>query len=447
MGRRMFATSPKAPSSVTDRAHNTAVTGTMPVDPARVVQFRGRSLTAEKTWLNGTHRAVSPEQTLENLRPMMGEAGITRIADITGLDRVGLPVALAIRPNAWSLSVSSGKGLDWPAAAASAAMEAFEMYHAENAELPVVKGSYQRLSGSHNLIPIENLPFRRKSLFHTKLPLNWTFGWDLFQQTEVVLPLQMVRLKADTHDRVFNRAAAFPRDTNGLASGNHFLEALCAGIYEVIERDAWACHLHSSRTTGQEVPKIDLSNISHPQVQLIIDQICTAGLQTHLYDCSVDTGVPVYRAVLCDPLELGIPLADGYGAHLDPCIAMLRALTEAAQSRTVAISGSREDMVDIHHGNIGLAEIRSQIKLLEAQPAKSDPGDLVSGAGQTFQEDVNILASGLQAAGMDQLVVVELSACANGMSVLKVVVPGLEPCLNRRNAPGNRATKFTARNA
>ena len=90
-------------------------------DPAGAVHFKGRLLTANKTWFDGTHRTVSPKQTLENLRPLMREAGITRIANITGLDRVGLPVALAIRPNAWSLSASSGKGLDWPSAAASAA--------------------------------------------------------------------------------------------------------------------------------------------------------------------------------------------------------------------------------------------------------------------------------------------------------------------------------------
>jgi ribosomal protein S12 methylthiotransferase accessory factor len=439
MDRQMFAISQMTALNVTNFIHDTALLPAKSNDTGRAVHFRGRVLRAEKNWLDGTHRAVSPQQTLENLRPMMPEAGITRIANITGLDRIGLPVALAIRPNAWSLSVSSGKGLDWPAAAASAAMEAFELYHAETPELPVVNGTCSQLSSDHKLIPVEGLPFRKQSLFHTELPLDWTFGWDLLGQEEVVLPLQMVRLKADRQGRLFNRAAAFPRDTNGLASGNHFLEALCAGIYEVIERDAWACHLYASRSSGHEVPKIDLSSISHPQIRQVLDQLCTAGLHTHLYDCSVDTGVPVYRVVLCDPVELGIPLADGYGAHLDPAIAILRALTEAAQSRTVAISGSRDDMFDIHHGNIGLSAILHQIEQLKAQPARRDLGILVSGAGQTFHEDVHILTSRLQLAGMDQLVVVELAARDNGMSVLKVIVPGLEPCLNHDNAPGSRA--------
>jgi len=435
----------KVLSTVTDPGHDSPDISGGHNDPVGAVHYRGQLLTAEKNWFDGMHRAISPKQTLENLQPMLREAGITRIADITGLDRVGLPVALAIRPNAWSLSVSSGKGLNWLAAAASAAMEAFELYHAETPELPVVNGSYKNLSDNHNLVSIKRLPFRKQSLFHTDLPLDWTFGWDLVRQEEVMLPLQMARLKADNHSRVFNRAAAFPRDTNGLASGNHFLEALCSGLYEVIERDAWACHLNASRSGGRLVPKIDLSAISHTQVRQVLDRLYDAGLHTHLYDCSVDTDVPVYRAVLCDPVDFCIPLADGYGAHLDPAIAMLRALTEAAQSRTVAISGSRDDMFDIHHDNIGLTAIQSQVDQLNSQPATLDPGNMINRAGRTFHEDVHILVSRLKAAGMDQLLVVELINCTNGMSVLKVIVPGLEPCLSHGNAVGSRARTFAKR--
>lgn len=431
--------------SVTDVVNDTVSMPTELNDLVGAVHFRGRLLTAKKTWFDGTHRAVSPKQTLENLRPLMREAGITRIANITGLDRVELPVALAIRPNAWSLSVSSGKGLDWPSAAASAAMEAFEFYHAETPDLQVVNDTYMRLSDDHNMIPVKQFPFRRQSLFHSGLPLDWTLGWDLIRQEEVLMPLQMVCLKPSTQGRVFNRAAAFPRDTNGLASGNNFLEALCAGIYEVIERDAWACHMYAARSSGHEVPKINLSSISNPQIRRILEQFSVAGLRTHLYDCTVDTCVPVYRVVLCDPVELGTPLADGYGAHLDPVIAILRALTEAAQSRAVAISGSRDDMFDIHHGNIGLAAIRHQIEQLEAQAVTRDQGDLVSDAGQTFQEDVQILTSRLQLVGVEQLVVVELAACDNGISVLKVFIPGLEPCLSHGNFPGNRARTLLAK--
>src|SRR5947209_19633393 len=61
----------------------------------------------------------------------MSRLGITRLGNITGLDRIGIPVAIAVRPNSRSVSVSQGKGLDLPQAMASALMEASEGFHAE----------------------------------------------------------------------------------------------------------------------------------------------------------------------------------------------------------------------------------------------------------------------------------------------------------------------------
>ena len=57
--------------------------------------------------------------------------GITRLGNITGLDRIGIPVAIAVRPNSRSVSVAQGKGLEMPQAMASALMEACETFHAE----------------------------------------------------------------------------------------------------------------------------------------------------------------------------------------------------------------------------------------------------------------------------------------------------------------------------
>jgi YcaO-like protein with predicted kinase domain len=62
----------------------------------------GRSRTSSETWAA--------------VQPLLQEIGITRVGDITGLDRIGIPVWIAVRPNSRTLSVSQGKGLDAPAA-------------------------------------------------------------------------------------------------------------------------------------------------------------------------------------------------------------------------------------------------------------------------------------------------------------------------------------------
>ena len=50
--------------------------------------------------LGGTIRATSPEATLAKLEPLLLPVfGITRVANITGLDHINIPTYVAIRPN------------------------------------------------------------------------------------------------------------------------------------------------------------------------------------------------------------------------------------------------------------------------------------------------------------------------------------------------------------
>ena len=55
-------------------------------------------------WL-GTHRVVDPETTLARVMPLAPRMGVTRVAVLTGLDNIGIPVAAAVRPNSRSIAV------------------------------------------------------------------------------------------------------------------------------------------------------------------------------------------------------------------------------------------------------------------------------------------------------------------------------------------------------
>jgi ribosomal protein S12 methylthiotransferase accessory factor len=85
-----------------------------------------------KLFRHGTHRLLAPEETVARAGRFMPVMGITRIANVTGLDRIGIPVVMVCRPNARSLAVAQGKGLDLALAKASGLMEAVEAYHAEH---------------------------------------------------------------------------------------------------------------------------------------------------------------------------------------------------------------------------------------------------------------------------------------------------------------------------
>src|ERR671923_2097286 len=106
----------------------------------------------------GTHRLVAPGATVERIAPLKSRMGITRVANVTGLDRIGIPVVMVCRPNARSIAVSQGKGLDLDAARASGLMESVETYHAETITLPLRYCSHEDLRYSHAVVDVGRLP-------------------------------------------------------------------------------------------------------------------------------------------------------------------------------------------------------------------------------------------------------------------------------------------------
>ena len=105
-------------------------------DPAAAATTYCSSLRARGVVSRYFDRVRTPAETLAALRPRLAEFGVTRLARLTGLDEIGVPVWAAIRPNALTLAVSQGKGVADDAAAASAMMEAIEVATAERRDLP-----------------------------------------------------------------------------------------------------------------------------------------------------------------------------------------------------------------------------------------------------------------------------------------------------------------------
>src|SRR5450759_5231303 len=105
-----------------------------------------------KGYFKGTHRTVPPGETVARLQPRLANLGITRLANVTGLDVIGIPVIMACRPNSLSIAVSQGKGLTLDAAKASALMESIEGYFAENIIAPLKLASYEDLRQDHPVV-------------------------------------------------------------------------------------------------------------------------------------------------------------------------------------------------------------------------------------------------------------------------------------------------------
>ncbi|GAA2879165.1 YcaO-like family protein [Nonomuraea rubra] len=392
-----------------------------------------------KGYSDGTQRTVPPEETLARIRTYLPRAGITRLADITGLDSLGIPVTLAVRPNGRVLSVSSGKGLTTAAALVSGAMESIELHHAEVEWSPrTVRRSYAEMRAEHLVPDAADLPLARSAPFPHDWPYLWTWGWDLAGAAEVALPVSMIHM-GNRHARVFD-LFSFQVTSNGLASGNTLAEALLSGLLEVIERDAVTCHTERWRN-GTPPPLFDLDAVAFPSVVPLLDRLAAAKARAIVFDCTLDTGVPVYMAHVVDESGLISGTFTGYGAHLDPEIALSRAITEAAQARTVIIAGSRDDI----YRHRDLARRVSMERWREWQDGAGDlrtvRPDPLSRSGATFEEDIRTLLARLRAAGLERVVAVDLSTPHFPVSVVKVVVPGLEGYRMENYAPGRRARR------
>src|SRR3546814_6175780 len=85
-----------------------------------------------KTYFAGRHSSAPPKETIARVDVYKPRIGITRVANLTGLDRLGIPVVSVCRPHARSLALSHGKGLDLASAIASGLMESAEIWHAEH---------------------------------------------------------------------------------------------------------------------------------------------------------------------------------------------------------------------------------------------------------------------------------------------------------------------------
>jgi len=379
-----------------------------------------------KAFTQGTHRIVAPAATAQRVLELQGPLGITRVANVTGLDCIGIPVVMVCRPNARSLSVSQGKGVDLDCARASGLMESAELYHAERILHPLKLASWNELRFSHELIEVEALPRTSVSNFTPDRGLLWIAGTDLFSGRALWLPYELVHTNYTLP--LPNGSGCFVMSSNGLASGNHLLEAVSHGLCEVIERDA-AALFRFSDLAAQEARRVDLDSIDDPGCRSLLDRYERADVSVGVWDMTSDVGVAAFRCVILDrgnnPFRRLGPI-EGMGCHPVREVALSRALTEAAQGRLTLIAGSRDDNLRDRYQETqeALLRERAEERLGRAgtRPFRVTPTEV----HDTLEADVAAILAQLQRAGLKQAACVDLTKPEFGIPVVRVVVPGLE---------------------
>ncbi|HYB59235.1 MAG TPA: YcaO-related McrA-glycine thioamidation protein [Candidatus Acidoferrales bacterium] len=385
-----------------------------------------------KTYCIDTHRVMPPQETLERVKSVVPEVGITRVADISGLDRVGLPVFSAIRPSAagGAISVYAGKGTTETEARVSVIMEAVERFSAEvdNFEESLAFESYGRLSANDNAVDPMDLIL--PGFLSSETKIEWCSSWDLLNDEKVFVPANAV---FHPYTPTQGTWQLFRSNTNGLASGNVMEEAIFHGLMEVIERDAISI-AESDRSPGLGI------EVGPGRVAEIVKMFERQGIRIRLWWLPTDTGVPTVVAASDDEkLRDASLLVMGAGSHSDPEIAALRALTEVAQSRATQIHGAREDTDrESSMRRIGYERMKRLNRHWFAVPSKTIELDTIeTSATSTIDGDIRSTLEGLSGVA-DRVIVSDLTVSGIGVPAVRVIIPGFEVYFLDRERKGRR---------
>ncbi len=373
----------------------------------------GGTETTRKRFRLGTHRIRSPEATWAVVAPLLGRAGITRVAEVTALDRIGIPVFQAIRPGSRNLSVSQGKGATREAARVSAVMEALELWCAEDlGALPQASATLREMDYA-NPIPVAALPWVEGAAVLDAAPIPWVPATSLSTGRRAWLPRQLLEVDFSVPETL--RPRMFYASSNGLASGNCREEALLHALCELVERHA----LYQARREPAWRRAIDPASVDDPACRQALDAMAGAGMKVGLFDITWEVGVASF---VVDLVAADLPnVWLGAGTHPSPAVALSRALTEAAQSRLAYVSGARDDLPRLSREGGGHRAFEGY-----HPPAGGRPFATVADlATDRVARDLDAVVERLERAGHEPFWVDLGRPELPGLSVVRAFAPGL----------------------
>lgn len=401
-------------------------------------------------------RIISVEETIKTILPVSSSIGITRLADITNMDILGIPNFSAVLPGTEDyIWVYSGKGPTRMDAKASALMESIERYSSlpSGNRKKMIQGSYKELSKVSKTLHPSNVVEPMILEYDDEMIMDFLSGYDLINNERILIPAPLALFRYSPKPPAINPFAY--HHTNGLASGNVLEEAICHSLCELIERDATSlAELNASalpynflRTmtkylsdNGLQIdpvdgtqfvdddskyPDVDISNIDFKPISNLVKKFNDAKIPLIIKDITSPIGVPTFNASSIEWIteDYGY-LAEGHGTHPDARIALLRAITEVSQTRAANIQGARDDLRKISYGNSNSDEKKTWQFMKSKNTIQFL--DIKSFINDDILDDINFILSRLVSNGLKQVIVVDLTNPQIMIPVVRTIVPGLE---------------------
>lgn len=404
--------------------------------PAPIRYFDETHRAAKHNRLNPHSR--SSAETLDIMTPHFKEIGLSRLIDLTGQDRIGVPVFNAAKPGMVNYSVQHGKGVTREDARLSAIMECFERHFGSCAPLPSFPGSWNQVSRHHAVIPFERIAPAKASVFTPDTVIDWTLGFDIVHEEPVAVPLDLALLRPHATCRKLPMLQA---SSNGLASATQFAEAVCQGLLEVLERDAITCDVYKSMAHDRVLPLdlIDWRSIDHSVIRPLMEKILAADIVPYLFCCTTDTEIPSYNCFIADRRKPREGFFHGMGAGMDEGTAIIRATTEAVQARSALRAGTRDIFFHTDAYFHALSDPFASAEQAGGEFGGRRLDQWTDLSTDSFETDVRVCIEKLAKIGLDQVIVIRLTPKEYNFTVIRVMVPGLEGYILPLYSPGKRA--------
>jgi ribosomal protein S12 methylthiotransferase accessory factor len=413
------------------------------------LESRRKTFTAD-----GGHRVVPPEETLtrhgHHVSPITGavpmlERGAPGGDGVLHVYVAGNNMARPYRNLAHLRgdlrSMSAGKGTSDVQARASGLCEGLERYSG------VYRGDEpRRLARRRDLgtaaVPLEDCllfserQYRERDArnetgsrfsfipvpFDTEAEVDWSPVWSLTRREVRYLPTAFCYYDyPQPEDRIYCLACS-----NGNAAGNTLEEAILQGFLELVERDGVALWWYNRARR----PGVDLDSFGEPYLGRLQAFLGQHRREFWVLDLTADLGIPVFASVSRRTDGPPEQIVLGFGAHLEPKIALLRAVTEMNQMLASPLLkpdakevGDRDMDPETAHW-LRTATAANQPYLLPAEgPART--GSSYSGEwAEDVTEDVRVCQALVERAGLEMLVL-DQTRPEVGLPVAKVIVPGL----------------------
>jgi ribosomal protein S12 methylthiotransferase accessory factor len=408
---------------------------------------------------DGGHRSVSPDQTLDRyghlISPVSGVVmELSRISDPSnGLVNTyksshSMGVVGSLRGLRRILRhTASGKGKTNAQARASGFCEAVERYSfIYQGDEPRIQATLAELGDT--AIPPEDCLLISDAQYADRETLNasptvannwipqrfepdrsieWTPVWSLTDGSRKFLPTAYCYLWYPlSRDHEFCRA-----DSNGNAAGNTLEEAIYQGFLEVVERDCAAVWWYNNLRR----PAVDLTSFDDPYFRDLERFYRDIGREIWVLNLMSDLGIPVMAAVSRRITGESERLIIGYGADLDPAVAITRALTEMSQVG-LELDKIPDEQIDAESAEwlLGATLKNKPFLMPDRTVPATKSGDFERIRTDDILGDVQAAVAAAQRVGLEVLVL-DLTRPDIGLNVVKVVVPGMR-FFWQRFAPG-----------